>query len=116
MAKLSMRDIFETVLTAQSGMTVEEFRADVRQWLATAKHPRCNKPHTELVYQLMLDVLALLRANGFINFIATGGSSNFVREYSGKVYDIPPSACGHGAGQTSASATRRPTISKCSNM
>jgi haloacid dehalogenase-like hydrolase len=94
-AKLSMRDIFEIVLTTQSGMTVEEFRADVRQWLATAKHPRWNRPYTELVYQPMLEVLALLRANGFTNFIATGGSSNFVREYSGKVYDIPPErVCG----------------------
>ena len=94
-AKLSMREIFETVLTTQSGMTVEDFRADVRQWLATAKHPRWKKPYTELVYQPMLEVLSLLRANGFTNFIATGGSSNFVREYSGKVYDIPPErVCG----------------------
>jgi len=35
-------------------------------------------------------VLSFLRANGFANFIATGGSACFVREYSGKVYDIPP--------------------------
>ena len=32
-------------------MTVEEFRADVNKWLATAKHPRWNRPYTELVYQ-----------------------------------------------------------------
>ena len=43
----------------------------------------------------MLEVLALLRTNGFMNFIATGGSSSFLREYSGKVYDIPPErVCG----------------------
>jgi phosphoserine phosphatase len=88
-AKLSMEDIFEVVLATQSGMTVEDFRADVRQWLATARHPRWNRPYTELVYQPMLEVLSLLRANGFTNFIATGGSANFVREYSGKVYNIP---------------------------
>jgi len=89
-AKLSMRDIFEIVLATQSGITVEEYRADVRQWLATAKHPRWNKPYIELVYQPMLEVLALLRANGFTNFIATGGGASFVREYSTRVYDIPP--------------------------
>jgi hypothetical protein len=94
-AKLSMREIFEIVLTTQSGMSIEDFRVDVRQWLATAKHPRWNKPYTELVYQPMLEVLALLRANGFMNFIATGGSASFVREYSRKVYDIPPErVCG----------------------
>jgi hypothetical protein len=101
LAKLSMREIFEIVLTAQSGMTVEDFRADVRQWLATAKHPRWNKPYTELVYQPMVEVLALLRTNGFANFIATGGSSSFVREYSGKVYDIPPErVCGSAQPDT----------------
>ena len=89
-AKLSLDQIFEIVLLTQSGMTVEGFRADVAEWLATAKHPRWNKPYTELVYQPMLEVLALLRNNGFTNFIATGGSSSFVREYSRKVYDIPP--------------------------
>jgi hypothetical protein len=41
-------------------------------------------------------------ANGFTNFIATGGSSNFVREYSGKVYDIPPEpVCGTAQANTS---------------
>jgi hypothetical protein len=112
-AKLSMREIFEIVLTTQSGMTVEEFRADVRQWLATAKHPRWNRPYTELVYQPMLEVLSLLRANGFMNFIATGGSSNFVREYSGKVYDIPPErVCGTAQANTfSHGADGKPVLS-----
>ncbi len=31
-AKLSMRELFEVVLETQSGMTVEDFRADVQQW------------------------------------------------------------------------------------
>jgi hypothetical protein len=61
-AKLSMRDFFEIVLATQSGMTVEEFRADVNKWLATAKHPRWNRLYTELVYQPMLEVLHYLRA------------------------------------------------------
>src|SRR5271155_543629 len=84
-AKLSMRDFFEIVLATQSGMTVEEFRADASKWLATAKHPRWNRPYTELVYQPMLEVLHYLRANSYKTFIATGGSSGFVREYSEKV-------------------------------
>jgi phosphoserine phosphatase len=88
--KLSMKDIFEIVLVTQSGMTVEDFRADVRNWLATAKHPRWNRPYAELVYQPMLEVLRYMRANGYKTFIATGGSSGFVREYSDPVYGIPP--------------------------
>jgi uncharacterized protein (TIGR03000 family) len=94
-AKLSMRDLFEIVIATQSGMTPEEYREDVRKWLATAKHPRWNRPYTELVYQPMLEVLTYLRANGYKTFIATGGSAGFVRAYSEKVYGIPPEqVCG----------------------
>jgi hypothetical protein len=31
-----------------------------------------------------------MRANGYRTFIATGGSSSFVSEYSDEVYGIPP--------------------------
>ncbi|MBV8521341.1 MAG: hypothetical protein JOY71_04290 [Acetobacteraceae bacterium] len=62
----------------------------MKQWLATARHPRWNRPYTELVYQPMLEVLGYLRANGYRTFIATGGTAGFVRAYSDKVYGILP--------------------------
>ena len=94
-AKLSMRDFFEIVLGTQSGMDVEAFREISRKWLAEAKHPRWGRLYTELVYQPMIEVLNYLRVNGYRTFIATGGSAGFVREYSGKVYGIPPEqVCG----------------------
>src|SRR5262249_15239360 len=37
--------------------TIDEFRAEVQMWLATAKHPRWNRPYTDLAYQPMLEVL-----------------------------------------------------------
>jgi hypothetical protein len=88
--KLSDKDLFEIVLTTQSGMTVEAFEADVKTWLATARDPRWNHPYTELIYQPMLEVLHYFRANGYQTFIATGGSASFVRVYSEQVYGIPP--------------------------
>ena len=90
MAKLSMAKVFEIVLAVQSGMTVEAFHENVGRWLATAKHPRWNRPYTELVYQPMLEVLGYLRANGYKTCIATGGTAGFVRGYSDRVYGIPP--------------------------
>ena len=42
-AKLSMREIFEIVLETQSGMTVEEFRADVRQTFSQAMYDMAVK-------------------------------------------------------------------------
>jgi haloacid dehalogenase-like hydrolase len=72
------------------GMTIQEFLADVERWLASAKHPRFNRPYTELVYQPMLEAMRLLRANGFRTYIVTGGGQEFVRSYAGRVYGVPP--------------------------
>ena len=105
-AKLSMGELFEIVLETQSGMTVEDFRTDVRQWLATAKHPRWNRLYTDLVYQPMIELLALLRANGFITFIATGGSASFVRDYSGGSTAFRPSGSAERRRRTRSATTR----------
>ena len=40
-------------------MTVDEFNAEVKKWLATAKDPRWKRPYTELTYQPMQEVLKL---------------------------------------------------------
>jgi phosphoglycolate phosphatase-like HAD superfamily hydrolase len=89
-AKLSMHDLEAILVATLTGMPVEEFEADVKKWLQTAKHPRWKRPYTELVYQPMLDVLQYLRDNGFKTYMVTGGGQDFVRVYSQRVYGIPP--------------------------
>jgi phosphoserine phosphatase len=71
-------------------MTVEAFKASVKEWIATAKDPRWNRPYTELVYQPMLEVMKYLRENGYKAYIVTGGGQDFVRVFSEQVYGIPP--------------------------
>jgi len=83
-----------------TGMTTDQFQADVKQWLATAKHPRWKRPYTELTYQPMLEVLKYLRANGYKTYIVTGGGQDFVRVYSEEVYGIPPEQVVGSAGAT----------------
>jgi len=90
MAKLTMKDLEVILAATLSGMTVDDFRADVTKWLATAKHPRWNRLYTELVYQPMLELMQYLRSNGFKTYIVTGGGQDFVRAYSERVYGIPP--------------------------
>jgi phosphoglycolate phosphatase-like HAD superfamily hydrolase len=99
-AKLPMKDLEEIAAVTLSGMTVEEFSADVKKWLATAKHPRWKRPYTELTYQPMLEVLNYFRANGFKTYIVTGGGQDFVRIYAGQVYGIPPEQVVGTAGGT----------------
>ena len=43
-----------------------------------------------MVYQPMLELLAYLRANGFKNFIVSGGGIEFMRPWTEQVYGIPP--------------------------
>ena len=81
-------------------MSVEEFSAEVKKWLATAKHPRYDRPYTELTYQPMQEVLQYLRANGYKTYIVTGGGQDFVREYAEQTYSIPPEQVVGTAGGT----------------
>jgi phosphoserine phosphatase len=70
-------------------MTVEKFQSIVKDWMASAKHPRFNKPYSQMVYQPMLEVMRYLRDNGYKTYIVTGGGQDFVRAYSRRVYGIP---------------------------
>ena len=100
MAKLSMKDLEEILAATLTGMTVEEFSAEVKKWLATARHPRWKRPYTELTYQPMQEVLGYLRDNGYKTYIVTGGGQDFVRVYAEQVYGIPPEQVVGTAGAT----------------
>lgn len=113
-AKLPMKALEEILAATLSGMTVEEFTAEVKKWLATAKHPRYKRPYTECVYQPMLEVLRHLRANGYKTYIVTGGGQDFVRAYAEGVYGIPPEQVVGTAGGTKYGYDKdgRPTLTK----
>jgi phosphoglycolate phosphatase-like HAD superfamily hydrolase len=82
--------IAELVMATHAGMTTDEFAATVRDWLAKARHPRFDRPYTELVFQPMLELLAYLRENGFQTWIVSGGGVEFLRVFAESVYGIPP--------------------------
>jgi phosphoserine phosphatase len=82
--------LMQIIAVTHTGMTTEEFTKSVVDWTATARHPRFNRPYTELVYQPMLELLAYIRANGFKTFIVSGGGIEFMRPWTEKTYGIPP--------------------------
>ncbi len=84
------RAVAEIVAATHSGMTTDEFAAQVTGWLATALHPRFKRPYTDLVFQPMIELLAYLRDNGFKTYIVSGGGIEFMRPWAQKVYGIPP--------------------------
>ena len=84
------RAMLEIIVATHAGMTTAAFEQIVKDWIATAKHPKFKRPYTECVYQPMIELLAYLRANGFKTFIVSGGGIEFMRPWTEKVYGIPP--------------------------
>jgi hypothetical protein len=84
------KGLLELVMATHAGSTPEEFREVVRDWLATARHPRFKKRYDDLVFQPMLEVLQYLRASGFKTYIVSGGGIEFLRAWAEDAYGIPP--------------------------
>jgi len=99
-AKLSLDDLMKVLAVTLTGMSVEDFRAEAKKWLDSARDARWKRPYTELTYQPMLELLKYLRANGYKTYIVTGGGQDFVRVYAEQTYGIPPEQVVGTAGGT----------------
>jgi phosphoglycolate phosphatase-like HAD superfamily hydrolase len=84
------KGMFQILVATNTGMTTDEFAETVADWIDTARHPRFKRPYTDLVFQPMLELLTYLRQNGFKTYIVSGGTVEFMRVWSEKVYGIPP--------------------------
>lgn len=85
-----MPALLDLVKLTHAGVTTDEFEAVCRRWLSSARHPRFGRPYPALVYQPMLELLALLARNGFSCWIFSGGGTDFMRAWAGDVYGLPP--------------------------
>lgn len=106
MSKFTSKDLIDIIVATHTGVTAEEFDKTAKQWIAKSKHPRWNRPYTELVYQPMLEVMRHLRANGFKTYIVTGGTQPFVRAFAQEAYGIPPEQIIGTAVQTKFTPTK----------
>jgi len=86
---LSQQDMEKLRLRAYAGMVQEDFRHEVQKWMATWQHPKFKVGVVGLYYEPMRELIEYLRGNGFKTFIATGGSSDFVRAVSEPLYGVP---------------------------
>jgi phosphoserine phosphatase len=82
--------LMEIIAASHAGNTTAEFEQIVKDWVATAKHPKTGRLYTEMVYWPMLELLAYLRANSFKTYIVSGGGVEFMRPWVERVYGIPP--------------------------
>ena len=76
------------VLAAFGGISVEAFEAQSDAFLRSARHPTLDRGYLECAYAPMIELLGYLEANGFSNYIASGGGRDFMRPISGELYGI----------------------------
>jgi len=95
-----VKGLLELVMATHAGMTNEEFDRIAKEWFATARHPRFNRPYTDLAFQPMVELLGYLRANGFKTYIVSGGGVEFMRVISEQLYGIPPEQVIGSSGKT----------------
>ena len=95
-----MNGILKLVATTHTGLTTDEFADLVREWIATAEHPRWKRPYPETAFQPMLELLDYLRANGYRTFIVSGGGVEFMRAFTQDAYGVPPEQVIGSTGKT----------------
>lgn len=114
LAAMGEKGVLDIVMASHAGLTTEQYRQTVVDWLATARHPRFQRPYTDLVYQPMVELLAWLRANQFKTFIVSGGGIDFMRPWTERAYGIPPEQVVGSSGVTryAMAAPERPVLVK----
>src|SRR5262249_18595379 len=81
--------VLELFVGTETGMDQEGFTAEARRFIEQWRHPKLDRPFTELAYQPMIELLAHLRKNGFQTWISSGGTVDFIRVYAPQIYGIP---------------------------
>ena len=90
LAKQGEHGLLEVVMQTHAGMSVDEFKALVTEWMKTARHPKLQRGFDTLVYQPMVELLDYMRANGFQTWIVSGGGAEFLRTFAERTYGVPP--------------------------
>lgn len=90
LGEAGMDGLMQILMATHAGMTSEAFEQIAADWIASARHPRFDRPYTALVYRPMLELLDYLRSNDFKIFIVSGGGADFIRPWAEGVYGVPP--------------------------
>lgn len=78
------------ILSAYAGLTVEDHADHIKAFFAEARHPTLARPYTACGYLPMIELLRYLEANGFTNYIVSGGGRDFMRPVTASMYGVPP--------------------------
>ncbi|PWC03795.1 HAD family hydrolase [Agromyces badenianii] len=77
------------ILASTANESVEQYAAAVTAFYRDAKHLTLHRPYAQAVYEPMVELLHYLEANGFTNYIVSGGDRDFMRPMTVDYYGIP---------------------------
>jgi len=77
------------IVQAFAGMNVEDYAGAADGFLRGGKHPTLDRTFHACGYLPMIELLVYLEANGFTNYIASGGDRDFMRPVTEEIYGIP---------------------------
>jgi phosphoserine phosphatase len=77
------------ILAAYAGMGVEEFEHRSEDFLRSGWNRALKVSYLQSAYRPMIELLGYLAANGFANYIVSGGGRDFVRPISDELYGVP---------------------------
>jgi hypothetical protein len=77
------------ILAAYAGISVDDFEQQSDAFLRSAQHPTLGRRYLQCAYVPMVGLLGYLQANGFSNYIVSGGGRDFMRPVSMDMYGVP---------------------------
>lgn len=77
------------LIAAYQGKSIEEFEQIAAAFMQSGQHPTLGRPYLTCAFQPMVELLQYLSANGFANYIASGGGRDFMRTISEQLYAVP---------------------------
>ncbi len=77
------------ILTGYAGISVDDFEALSDTFLRQERNRVLDRSYLECAYAPMVELLEYLRANGFADYIVSGGGRDFMRPVSQEMYGIP---------------------------
>jgi phosphoglycolate phosphatase-like HAD superfamily hydrolase len=90
MRRLGRRFLNDVLAVTLDGVPEAELEADVREFLASTRHPEFDTPLEAVAYEPMKELLALLRRHEFSIWICSGSSVHFMRPLAEAWYGIGP--------------------------
>ena len=84
----NVRTLAAGILAAYAGISVDDFEQQSDAFLRSAQHTTLGRSYLECAYAPMVELLGYLKANGFSNYIASGGGRDFMRPVTKDMYGV----------------------------